>query len=243
MTVTRGCGTREDGGIYACCTTSPLGRPVWDFVIDPPIPYNGEWFRGIHFAPKYMTEGWPDDQVLLIDCVSKGDYPSVASFVEEVRRYGLSRRMSANFKWSSLLGKQAWLGLIHARAITRWEWDDGDRYLHLNDIPIPCKFPQSEKHHRFDCTYMSWLMSPMFHRHNGDIHPEIEMPWGNFYPSEIFKDWKTSPPNFADAAAGWHDNEWGYFARFPIQLFQVVKGLPKDCKFHDSGQILEKVNE
>src|SRR3974390_3419799 len=36
--VERGCGQREQGGVYAECGLSPYGSPLEDFLIDPPQP-------------------------------------------------------------------------------------------------------------------------------------------------------------------------------------------------------------
>ncbi len=34
----RGCGEREPGGVYAECGLSSRGRPLEEFLIDPPLP-------------------------------------------------------------------------------------------------------------------------------------------------------------------------------------------------------------
>ncbi len=44
----RGCGMREKGGLYACCGTSPFGKPVEEFLIDPPLPFIRRAFKGTH---------------------------------------------------------------------------------------------------------------------------------------------------------------------------------------------------
>ncbi len=36
--VERGCGEREQGGVYAECGLSPYGTPLEYFLIDPPRP-------------------------------------------------------------------------------------------------------------------------------------------------------------------------------------------------------------
>ena len=36
--VPRGCGEREPGGVYAECGLSPRGRPLEEFLFDPPLP-------------------------------------------------------------------------------------------------------------------------------------------------------------------------------------------------------------
>jgi hypothetical protein len=34
----RGCGDREEGGVYAECGPSPYGSPLEHFLFDPPLP-------------------------------------------------------------------------------------------------------------------------------------------------------------------------------------------------------------
>ena len=117
----RGCGSsRESGGIYLSMGLSPDGVPIWNFLVDPAIPFQGEKFQGVHLASPEMTEGWPEDSVLLLDMVGKEFYPIVPDFVEEVRRMGLSRRIAAGFDFSSLRDKTVYLGLIHWRATVTW---------------------------------------------------------------------------------------------------------------------------
>lgn len=77
----RGCGgSRTPGGVYLSCGVSAEGVPIWDFMLDPVIQYQGEKFQGIQVAGPEFAEGWPDDTILLLDMVSKADY-SVGQFV------------------------------------------------------------------------------------------------------------------------------------------------------------------
>jgi len=41
----RGCGQRIRGGCYACTGLSPFGKPIEEFLIDPPISIDTEPFR------------------------------------------------------------------------------------------------------------------------------------------------------------------------------------------------------
>ncbi len=237
----RGCGKRTPGGIYGCCPTSPHGRPVWRFLIDPPSPYMGKQFKGIKFAPDEMTPGWPEDSILLLDWIGKSGYQSAASLVEETRRFGLSRKFSRTFPWHRLNGKKVWLALVHARAIPTWKWDEPpENHLHrkathckLDDVPM----------HRHRCVYTSWLTSPMYHESSGGRTPSINMPWGTFNPSEVFDDWLSEPVDFAEAADGLLKYDAGIFAIFPLTKFQVIRSLERGCKFDEGGQILEVAHE
>lgn len=237
----RGCGKRTPGGIYGCCPTSPHGRPVWDFLVDPPSPYGGKQFKGIKFAPDEMAIGWPEDSILLLDWVGKSGYQSAASLVEEAGRFGLSRKFSRTFPWHRLSGKKVWLALIHARAIPTWKWD-GAMGAHLLRKAKHCKFDEIETH-RYHCVYTSWLTAPIFHKSSGGRTPRVEMPWGAFNPSEVFHGGLEDPVDFTEAADGLRSYTAGIFAVFPLTKFQVIRSLPDGCKFDEGGQELEVANE
>lgn len=237
----RGCGKRTPGGIYGCCPTSPLGKQVWEFLVDPPVPYMGKQFKGIKFAPGEMTAGWPEGNILLLDWIGKSGYQSAASLVEEARRFGLSRKFSRTFPWHRLNGKKVWLALVHARAVPTWKWD-GVMGAHLLRRAEYCKHDDVDMH-RYHCVYTSWLTSPMYHESSGGWTPIVKMPWGTFSPSEVFDDWLSEPVDFAEAADGLQKYGAGIFAIFPLTKFQVIRSLEPGCKFGEGGQILEAVNE
>ena len=90
MPCVRGCGRRKAGGIYLSLGTRAGGTPIWEFLLDPPVPYEGEKFRGLLTAPDEVREAWSRDDVLLLDMVSAEDYPSAPSLIEEIRRFGLA---------------------------------------------------------------------------------------------------------------------------------------------------------
>lgn len=107
------------------CGMSPLGSPVWDFVVDPALEENVP-AQGIHFAEGRL-QAWfkqkmnNDDVVLLVDHVGSDGYPSVASDIEEIRRFGRSARVQKNFTFEKLAGKLVYLASHHSRAIPQWE--------------------------------------------------------------------------------------------------------------------------
>ncbi len=107
--IVRGCGVREEGGLYVCSGLSPYGLPFSEFVIDPPIPFDGDPFR----APMIIER---DGKKHLMLWVGAEHYPYVSDYLEETRRYGVSKRISADFPIDELdIG--SFLFLVHPKAI------------------------------------------------------------------------------------------------------------------------------
>lgn len=113
----RGCGKRSDGGTYACCGVSPWGKPIEYFLLDPvrPIP----WQRGSYIIPRGGGSDLYDLLVYIGVDPKKGDtegYPSTWSFIEEARRFGVSRKQSPNLQWHLLTPGESNMILAHPRA-------------------------------------------------------------------------------------------------------------------------------
>lgn len=88
--IIRGCGVRKPGGLYVCSGLSPVGQPLGEFIIDPPIPYEGGSFR----TPiVFEREG----KKHLLMWVGQEYYPFCSDFIEEARRYGVSKRIPDKF--------------------------------------------------------------------------------------------------------------------------------------------------
>lgn len=144
MTAVRGCGTRVKGGVYLECPLSPDGLPLEHFLVDPPrvvepaligitplgvklvsqkrpCPNCREGLQQVGPDPRHVEPcvtcngegGWLVYHIL--DWVGSDSYPNVADFVEEVRRLGLSRRLSRTLDFS-LLTAESQIVLVHARA-------------------------------------------------------------------------------------------------------------------------------
>ena len=111
--VVRGCGTREPGGIYLVCDVGEDGKPVDHFLIDPPRRVEPEALglasRGVALAE---VQGLP----CVLDWVGADSYPNVADFVEEVARFGSSRRVQQGFDFAALLPGSRHL-FVHPRAL------------------------------------------------------------------------------------------------------------------------------
>jgi hypothetical protein len=127
--VPRGCGDREPGGVYAECGLSSRGRPLEEFLIDPPlaIPPGLDlvnkpqtWQRMLSSnEPALGWEGLPIFDLLI--WVGQEHYPYVPDYLEEVIRFGASRRLNPNLDLS-LLSKSSRMILAHPQVInTAWK--------------------------------------------------------------------------------------------------------------------------
>ena len=116
--VERGCGEREQGGIYAECGLSPYGTPLNYFLIDPPRPLP----EGLDIINKPQL--WEDPATgitHLLIWVGAEHYEWCPDYVEETRRFGASRRINPNLELARLT-RESRMILVHPRAInTLWE--------------------------------------------------------------------------------------------------------------------------
>jgi len=110
--ITRGCGSRTAGGIYACCGLSSDGLPIEHFLIDPVRPLAVGCFR----APILLEDpDCPEIKHLAI-WVGAEFYASPWDFIEETRRLGASRRIPGEFDFSQLAPGLSRMVLVHPRA-------------------------------------------------------------------------------------------------------------------------------
>jgi hypothetical protein len=112
MAIVRGCGTRVAGGVYAECTLSPTGKPVEFFLCDPPLPLD----PALGVSPIGVTLTEREGVTHILDWVGTNHYHNVADFIEETRRFGLSRRLPRNLDFSRITTQSSVI-LIHSRAI------------------------------------------------------------------------------------------------------------------------------
>ena len=121
--VERGCGERQPGGVYLETGLSPYGRPLEEFLLDPPLPVPDGidlinkpqlWQRTFAAGePVCDAEEHPIYDMLM--WVGAEFYPYCPDFIEEVRRYGASRRLNPNLDLS-LLSRSSRMILVHPRA-------------------------------------------------------------------------------------------------------------------------------
>jgi hypothetical protein len=86
----RGCGYRQPGGAYFAVPLGPGGRPIEEFLIDPPVVIDDPARLGLASVGVTLVER--DGVTHVLDIVGREYYPTVASFIDEARRLGISRR-------------------------------------------------------------------------------------------------------------------------------------------------------
>lgn len=127
--VARGCGEREPGGVYAESGLSPRGRPLEEFLFDPPLPIPEGldlvnkpqlWMRTLASGePALDAEEQPIYDLLI--WVGEEHYKYCPDYLEETRRYGASRRLNPNLDLS-LLSQSSRMILAHPHVLnTRWQ--------------------------------------------------------------------------------------------------------------------------
>ncbi len=232
----RGCGSRtQPGSLYLYVGVGPEGVPVWHFLTDPPIPFVGSKFQGVHQAPPEMTVGWPDDTILLLDMVGESFYESAPSFIEEARRFGFSRRIPETFDFESLAGKKVYLGLIHWKAspeITSMGFPPGE---------LEYKFCMQwdALEHRNMCVFHDWPLSVDLHPgHVQETRPEtIHRPSFVFQPNSVLTQVSqlVLGPNIRDVFPAKVTMTPGVFAIVPITHVEAIGHVPFGSSVVDSG--------
>lgn len=109
----RGCGYRQRGGAYFAVPLGPGGRPVEEFLIDPPVVIDDTARLGL--ASVGVTLIKRDGVTHVLDIVGREHYSIVASFVEEARRMGISRRAPRTIDFARITLASRLL-LAHAHA-------------------------------------------------------------------------------------------------------------------------------
>lgn len=112
MAVERGCGTRVKGGVYAEIPLGKHGLPLEDFLLCPPVVVDAAALGISNIGVKLIER---DGIWHIFDVVGKQHYPNVMDFVEEARRFGISRRLSTSLDFSKLTCDSR-LILMHDRA-------------------------------------------------------------------------------------------------------------------------------
>jgi hypothetical protein len=114
----RGCGTRVRGAVYIESGLSSGGLPLESFLICPPTLIDTKRLGITPVGTKFLVR---DGVNHVIDWVGSEGYPNVSDFTEEVRKFGLSRRISRSVDFSKLTPDSRIL-LVHSRAyVTNFE--------------------------------------------------------------------------------------------------------------------------
>ena len=109
----RGCGYRQPGGAYFAVPLGPGGRPIEEFLIDPPVVIDDPARLGLASVGVTLIER--DGVTHVIDIVGREHYPTVASFIDEARRLGISRRAPRTIDFGRI-SRASRLLLAHAHA-------------------------------------------------------------------------------------------------------------------------------
>lgn len=129
VAVERGCGEREPGGVYAESGLANDGVPLETFLLDPPLPVPDGldlinkpqlWQRMLPSGDPILDEqGQPIYDLLM--WIGAEHYEFVPDYLEEVRRYGASRKLNPNLDLS-LLSRASRMILAHPKALnTLWQ--------------------------------------------------------------------------------------------------------------------------
>lgn len=166
MTITRGCGSRVAGGVYAEVGVGVWGHPIQEFYCDPAIHIpDPEGFGLSHVGVTIFpgeTSGSGIVSATIMDWVGARDYPYPADVLAEAMfidpetglRAGFSRRLPRNLDWASL-GSTPLLALVHSRAIVPIE-----RRLKVLDRSWSAHFPELLDRHKANISWAHNFMCP-----------------------------------------------------------------------------------
>lgn len=162
-TVARGCGKkRVAGGTYIEVERSEDGLPIECFLVDEPMPlWAVESGRGIKYfvnsddgpieiKPRGVNLVKVKGVTHVFDWIGKQFYPYVWDYIEETRRYGLSRRFE--LPDYSMITSESRLILVHPRAWIENTRDyraailAEDRTWFCPKMAIPDKYRADEPH-------------------------------------------------------------------------------------------------
>lgn len=240
----RGCGTRVAGGTYIEVGLVPpgaalrgMGRPVEDFLLDPPVklhPAMDFSDRGVNIIEQPATDGRVIHHV--VDVVGERYYPNVADFVEEVRHMGLSRRIQSTVPFG-LLTQHSRIILVHRKAWVN-HWPELRNPTGNNqDIGYRCprELTTPDALHRRGeamCAGVWWE----------DLDPDTVRPSPTLGLVErdmpSFSYTGKPRPDSVDT-----DYESAFFASFPISRLVVVKGEKSDLKLERARAARLRVDE
>lgn len=159
--VERGCGEREQGGVYAETGLSRYGPPLEYFLIDPPQPLP----VGLDLINKPQLWEDPETGIThLLIWVGSEHYEWCSDYIEETRRFGASRRINPNLDISRLTLESRMI-LAHPRAInTLWEEQippqECQKHIPLHDIPSLHLLGTHPSQQQGPCLFKVWEVIP-----------------------------------------------------------------------------------
>ncbi len=87
------------------------GKPLEEFLIDPPVPYIMDPFR----APQFIERNGINHLLLW---VGAEHYPFVSDFIEEIKQFGCSKRIPRDFPIEKLQ-RESMMLIVHPKAIIK----------------------------------------------------------------------------------------------------------------------------
>lgn len=197
----RGCGTRQQGGVYACCGLSPHGTPVEEFLFDPPLEVDELTVKSIG-----VTLFERDGVLHVLDHVGSVYYASIADYVEEVKRLGLSRRLELSAEEYAQITPESRLLHTHERAFV-------ENWKELRPIYAPCPKGLHDANEEF-CAACWWATVE-----GGELLAfanETGLEVAKMMPSFAYTAWMPK-----DGFEG--EFRLGLFASFPISHIEVIE--------------------
>jgi hypothetical protein len=147
----RGCGYRQPGGAYFAVPLGPGGRPVEEFLIDPPIVIDAARLGAASVGVTLIER---ERVTHVLDIVGREHYPTVASFVEEARRLGVSRRAPRTIDFGRI-GERSRLLLAHPHA------DIANAAEFPCERPCPSRVPQHTAEGYAEMCARLWWEEPL----------------------------------------------------------------------------------
>lgn len=110
----RGCGSRSSGSCYICTGFGLWGSQIEEFIIDPVRRWpqemsRKEWGRGFQLLP-----GKDCNHVVIF--VGESFYASPWTFIEETRRFGVSRKVPPTFPFDKITFGISQMYFVHSKA-------------------------------------------------------------------------------------------------------------------------------
>lgn len=226
MAIVRGCGLRVKGGTYACVPMGPGGEPLESFLICPPLAVDldelGISPLGVHLIER-------EGVYHVFDVVGEQHYPNLMDFIEEARRFGVSRRCEG-IDYSKITGASR-LVLIHKRAII----ENARDYYNViprtaNMLPF-CRKKNPGHDKRFEAGELTETCSGLWYHDVEKLDQDEpgaidDQPYGpRTMPSFAYHAYQR-PEGLTPEYA------YGIFAIFPLTQFEVVDN-PEDEKHQE----------
>lgn len=211
----RGCGERDENGLYLCVGISPFGKPIEFFLVDPVLPWKGGTLR----APMLIEDKKGINHVVM--WIGETYYPFVPDFVEEAKIMGVSKRVPRTFDLSVLTPGKSRLLLVHPNAIPRF----------IYRLPVNPKLCPKNSNASHECIGDLWPLSTL---HSvGDFHKVKEVPDGRAEVSTPSCRYSTLKPLSWDGQGEEYSS--GIIMMFPTFHFEYVNKqgkVPKTVKEH-----------